>query len=305
MFITQEHPDRTVTAQPSAFNAELVLVWMQPVSKLYMSGQLSPCLCLERFSLWRAEEPKEPLANSLSSRPRLAGKAQPRSTDGMCLTPCLSAELFHKCSTIDPACSRQHSGPNANIFSHERCPFSDRHCSYRPAHFSVLNADSPAPGQLQLICRKFGGFNNISRLLCRFALWQTLLALHQEVPQGKKNCAVLVLVLFRDGYTSCNVRLSQTRHDHNEKYVAMSLILALKNALWGMLEDGCFDGCPWISDHVRNLRWPSHSVTAAATQKCCTKWPDQRNTGAKKRANRRFTACKGGKIHHKLNVGCR
>lgn len=69
------------------------------------------------------------------------------------------------------------------ISSHERCPFSDRHCSNRLAHFSVLNVN-----QLQLICRKFGGFNNISRLLCCFALWQTLPALHQEVPQEKKLC---------------------------------------------------------------------------------------------------------------------
>lgn len=111
MFITWEHPDHTVAAQPSAFGAEPVLVWMQPVSKLYTFGQPSSCLRLEIFSSWGAEEPKEPLAHSLGGRPRLAGKAPPRSTDGMCLTPCLRAELFHKCSTIDPACSRRHSGP--------------------------------------------------------------------------------------------------------------------------------------------------------------------------------------------------
>lgn len=119
MFITWEHPDHTIAAQPSASNAAPALVWMQPVSKLYTSGQLSPCLCLEIFSLWRAEEPKEPLTDSLSNRPRLAGKAQPRSTDGMCLTPCFRAELFHKCLTFDPACSRLRSGPNANIISRE------------------------------------------------------------------------------------------------------------------------------------------------------------------------------------------
>lgn len=74
------------------------------------------------------------------------------------------------------------------ISSHERCPFSDCHCSDRLAHFSVLNTDSPAPGLLQLICRKFGGFNNISRLLCCFALWQTLPALHQSLRKKKLCC---------------------------------------------------------------------------------------------------------------------
>lgn len=74
------------------------------------------------------------------------------------------------------------------ISSHERCPFSDCHCSDRLAYFSVLNVDSPAPGLLQLICRKFGGFNNISRLLCCFTLWQTLPGLYQEIPWGGGMC---------------------------------------------------------------------------------------------------------------------